>query len=153
VLVATTLADLGLALLSGVVAAAAWAGLVVEVQRRRRRRALDAFVGVYGNHRKLRGELISNVHVFRDGDELRVTWPEYPNGEVTGTITLSDRFPKGGRGTYEHHLLDGRIAWGTWDVELDATGHTILVTTRYVHTDQPVEIVQGSEWRRIRDSD
>jgi len=148
-LLAITWADGGWAIVTGIVATAAWTGLVVVAQRQRRRKALDAFVGSYESYTKLNGKFLGNIDIRRDDKVLRVDFTENARGEIGGRITLSERFPKSGHAVYEHRLPDDRLAWGTWDVQLADSGKTIFVTTRYVDDVDPVEVVQGSEWRRI----
>ncbi len=90
---------------------------------------------------------MGTVQVRREGRTLRVAW-ELPNGLAEGIVMLNERFLRSGHGTYEHRLNDGRLAWGTWDLELDTRLASILVTTRYAQAVDQIEIVQGYEWRR-----
>jgi hypothetical protein len=147
VLAAITWADAGLAIGTGLIATAAWTGLVLLWQRSRRRRSLCAFVGDYESHARHNAET-DEVQIRTDGDELCVDLKN-KRGPARGRITLSDRFPKSGRGAYEHHFSDGDLGWGTWNVHLVSTGEAILVTTRYPDPKRQVEVVQGFEWRRI----
>jgi hypothetical protein len=140
-LVASTYADLGWALLAGLAATALWTALVWWWQRRSRQRALEVFVGTYDSQRR-GGDEVYKVRIRRDGDELCVEL-ENKRGPAQGRITLSDRFPKSGRGAYEHHFSDGDVGWGTWDVHLASTGGVILVTTRYPDPKRQAEVVQG----------
>lgn len=150
-LVASTHADFAWALLAGLVsglaATALWTALMSKRQRRNRQRALEAFVGPYESQRRGCDE-IDRLRITRDGDELSVEL-ENKRGPASGRITLSDRFPKSGRGAYEHHFYNGDLGWGTWDVNLTSTGGAILVTTRYPHPERQVEVVQGYEWRPV----
>jgi hypothetical protein len=148
VLIATTWADIGWAFVTGIVATAAWTALLIAVQRWRHGKALDAFVGSYDSYSKLEGESLGRVDIRREDDVLKVGFKAPERGEIAGRITLSERFPKSGRAAYEQRLPDGRLAWGTWDVHLADSGDRVLVTTRYVDDVDPVEVVQGSEWRR-----
>lgn len=151
-LLASTYADLGWALLAGLlaglIATALWTALARWWQRRRRSRALDDFVGTYESQRR-GGKEIDEVQIRKDGDELDVELKN-KRGPASGRITLSDRFPKSGRGAYEHHFLTGDVGWGTWDVHLARAGGSILVTTRYPDPKTQTEVVQGYTWRRIK---
>jgi hypothetical protein len=148
-LAGSSLSDAGFAVWTGLVAAAVWTLLAFAWRRYRLRRALTAFVGSYEIHRKLHDEgAVGTAHIARDGDGLNVEYTEHGRGEAQAKVTLSERFPKSGRGTYAHRLPSDRLAWGTWDMELEASGGDLLVTTRYAHPEKQIEIVQGAEWRR-----
>jgi hypothetical protein len=150
--VASTCSDFLLAFGGGLVATLAWTAVVLAVRRCRHELALRAFVGDYERYSKLKNKHLGKARVTLKGHELAVEFPGDPKGPVSGTITLNERFRKTGLGLYEHKVPEG-LAWGTWDVRLGSSGDTIFVTTRYVDDVDPVEVVQGAEWRRVSSND
>jgi hypothetical protein len=93
---------------TGLVAAAAWTLVVFAWTRYGRWRALGAFLASYEVHKKLREDGPSaRLAITRERGRLGVDFAESEDGEIGGTVTLSERFPKSGRGLTNTACLTG----------------------------------------------
>lgn len=138
---------IGLAVLTGVVAAAAWAALVYFHREWRRSRDFGPLAGIYTVTRKLGAKPEEEITVIRvRGNVLEMEQHNVPDARsVRGEIVMSEQLRGSGRGHYEHVKLNGDRLFGFWDVQL-TDDDAILVHTTFSKADAAV--FRGYVWSR-----
>jgi hypothetical protein len=141
--------EVGIAVVTGVVAAGVWAALALALRWWLRKRHFGPLAGTYTVTRKLGQTPEPDVVVIRvSGNVLEVEALCVPNAEsVTGQIVMNEQLWRSGRGHYDHLKTNGDQLFGFWDVQVK-DADTLLIHTTFVDQANHRAVVTGYVWRR-----